>query len=272
MRRDDELYYLRDAPLQYRLWINSVDPKSFYAAVKIHYDQWSFSPPVRCLLTWKSFHAAVISLLKRSTMINDHVPPLVRCLLTWKVFHSAVISLLKRSIMIMFPSLTSTVPFDMEPEILPEGAPVPLNDLGDEENNAKGIASWIYSCSPEPKTLAAKMGKSGNIPWRLQVLNIASSMRVELTPFFHSLPGDLFSTPGSVRRIQRWVISSCNLPNYWLLPLLRTFAENSIAWNQQTLEYDLMRDYRSVPGVSWLIRSGPQNKPKKDFLIISPNC
>ena len=74
-------------------------------------------------------------------MINDHVPPLVRCLLTWKVFHSAVISLLKRSIMIMFPSLTSTVPFDMEPEILPEGAPVPLNDLGDEENNAKRIAS-----------------------------------------------------------------------------------------------------------------------------------
>merc|ERR1719295_1650448 len=43
-----------------------------------------------------------------------------------------------------------------------------------------------------------------------------------------SLPGDLFSTPGPVRRIQR------------------TFAENSIAWHQQTLEYDLMRDYRAT--------------------------
>ena len=36
---------------------------------------------------------------------------------------------------VMFSSLLSTVPFDMEPEILPEGSPVPLNDLGG--NNMK---------------------------------------------------------------------------------------------------------------------------------------
>ena len=44
----------------------------------------------------------------------------------------------------MFPSFSSTVPFDMEPEILPEGSPVPLNDLGDnciKENVDKVIAS-----------------------------------------------------------------------------------------------------------------------------------
>ena len=67
----------------------------------------------------------------------------------------------------MFPFPTSTVPFDMEPEILPEGAPVPLNDLGDDhikENKCQRNFIIFHSCPPEPKTLVAKVGKSGNLP------------------------------------------------------------------------------------------------------------
>merc|ERR1712013_672108 len=64
------------------------------------------------------------------------------------------------------PLQYSTVPFDMEPEILPEGSPVPLNDI-------------IVPLNPKP-----------------------------------------------------WI--------------QRTFAENSLAWNQQTLEFDLMRGYRAT--------------------------
>jgi len=93
------------------------------------------------------------------------------------------------------PLQYSTVPFDMEPEILPEGSPVPLNDI-------------IVPLNPKP--------------W----LRKWENLQTHLDGF--SLPGDLFSTPGAVRRIQR------------------TFAENSLAWNQQTLEYDLMRDYRAT--------------------------
>ena len=91
------MYYLRDAPLQYRLSMNSV--------------------------YLKSLHAAVISLLKISNKI-------------------------------LLPSPTSTVPFDMEPEILPEGAPVPLNDLGVhhiKEINVKGIASLFTVVPLNPK-------------------------------------------------------------------------------------------------------------------------
>ena len=93
------------------------------------------------------------------------------------------------------PLQYSTVPFEMEPEILPEGSPVPLNDI-------------IVPLNPKP--------------W----LRKWENLQTHLDGF--SLPGDLFSTPGAVRRIQR------------------TFAENSLAWNQQTLEFDLMRDYRAT--------------------------
>jgi len=93
------------------------------------------------------------------------------------------------------PLQYSTVPFDMEPEILPEGSPVPLNDQ-------------VVPLNPKP--------------WLRKWENLQTHLDG------YSLPGDLFSTPGPVRRIQR------------------TFAENSIAWHQQTLEYDLMRDYRAT--------------------------
>jgi len=93
------------------------------------------------------------------------------------------------------PLQYSTVPFDMEPEILPEGSPVPLNDL-------------VVPLNPKP--------------WLRKWENLQTHLDG------YSIPEDMFSTPGPLRRIQR------------------TFAENSIAWHQQTLEYDLMRDYRAT--------------------------
>ena len=55
----------------------------------------------------------------------------------------------------MFSSFCSTVPFDMEPEILPEGSPVPLNDIGDnyiKENVDNVIASksTVVPLNPKP--------------------------------------------------------------------------------------------------------------------------
>ena len=80
----------------------------------------------------------------------------------------------------------------MEPEILPEGSPVPLNDLGvncSNENLTKYCIN-IHSCSPEPKALVEKVGEFANPPWWLQVQSIhiyvgsVHSVRVELTPIF----------------------------------------------------------------------------------------
>ena len=69
------------------------------------------------------------------------------------------------------------------------------------------------------------------------------SVRVDLTPFFTayleicSLRRDLSDEfKGFVTNLRKYELT--------ILLLHRTFAENSIAWHQQTLEYDLMRDYR----------------------------
>ena len=58
----------------------------------------------------------------------------------------------------------STVPFDMEPEILPEGAPVPLNNIGEESIKEYHITKVIHSCPSEPQTLVAKMGEPSDPP------------------------------------------------------------------------------------------------------------
>ena len=68
-----------------------------------------------------------------------------------KLFHAAVILCGKSSYV---PCPPSTVPFDMEPEILPEGAPVPLNDLGEEfiKENSDSFASisTVVPLNPKP--------------------------------------------------------------------------------------------------------------------------
>ena len=81
------------------------------------------------------------------------------------VYHAAVISTINRLIYagfmaqskftVMFSFPPSTVPFDMEPEILPEGSPVPLNDQGGnyiKENPDKVIASMstVVPLNPKP--------------------------------------------------------------------------------------------------------------------------
>jgi len=88
----------------------------------------------------------------------------------------------------------STVPFDMDVEILPEGSSVPLNKT-------------IVKLHPRPWLR----------PW--EVLS-AYLDGFELT--------DAFTTPGQVRRQER------------------KFSEGSIHWQQQTVPFDLMRDYRNT--------------------------
>ena len=71
----------------------------------------------------------------------------------------------KFNVMFSFPP--STVPFDMEPEILPEGSPVPLNDQGGnyiKENPDGSNCINIHSCPSEPKALVTKMGEFANPP------------------------------------------------------------------------------------------------------------
>jgi len=89
----------------------------------------------------------------------------------------------------------STVPFDLEPEILPEGAPVPLNPT-------------VVPLNPKP--------------WLRRWENLQTHLDG------YQIPADTLATPGPMRKIQR------------------SFAEGSIAWQQQTLGYDLMRDYRAT--------------------------
>jgi len=92
------------------------------------------------------------------------------------------------------PHEYSTVPFDMEPEIVPEGSPVPINKT-------------IVKLHPRPWLR----------PWE-QMTNYVHGY--ELT--------DAWTTPGQIRR------------------QMRAFSENSMEWHQQTIQYDLMRDYRNT--------------------------
>ena len=41
------------------------------------------------------------------------------------------------------PPEYSTVPFDMEPEILPEGSPVPVNKTGELDSSLPQVSSMI---------------------------------------------------------------------------------------------------------------------------------
>ena len=149
----------------------------------------------------------------------------------------------------MLPVPPSTVPFDMEPEILPEGAPVPLNDLGEDfikensDNLSFASISTVVPLNPKPWLRKWENLQTHLDGFRCSILILHSLWQLNWH-LFHSLPEDLFSTPGPVRRIQRFFLT--NLSKSWLLLLHRTFAENSIAWHQQTLEYDLMRDYRCL--------------------------
>jgi len=92
------------------------------------------------------------------------------------------------------PQEYSTVPFDMEPEILPEGSSVPLNKT-------------IVKLNPRPWLR----------PWEQMQGYI---LGYELTA--------AWTTPGKIRR------------------QMRAFAENSLEWHTQTIQYDTMRDYRNT--------------------------
>jgi len=92
------------------------------------------------------------------------------------------------------PHEYSTVPFEMEPEILPEGAPVPVN-------------TTIVKLHPRPWLRK----------WET------------LTGFIHGIElTDAWTTPGKIRRQEK------------------SFAEGSLQWHQQTLQFDIMRDYRNT--------------------------
>lgn len=93
------------------------------------------------------------------------------------------------------PKEHSTIPFDLEPEILPEGSSVPLNETVVKLNSRPWLRRW-------------------------------DTLQAYLDGF--QLPDDAFSTPGKVRRMER------------------NFAEGTTHWKQQTLDYDLMRDYRNT--------------------------
>jgi len=93
------------------------------------------------------------------------------------------------------PQEFSTVPFEMEPEIIPEGSPVPLNQTVVTLNSRPWLRKW-------------------------------DTLQTHLDGF--QLPEDAFATPGKIRRMER------------------RYAEGSIHWRQQTLQYDLMRDYRNT--------------------------
>merc|ERR1719245_1138662 len=94
------------------------------------------------------------------------------------------------------PQEYSTVPFDMEAEILPEESSVPVNKT-------------IVKLNPRPWLRR----------WEQMTGHIHG---YELT--------DPWTTPGKIRR------------------QFRAFAENTAEWHSQTLQFDLMRDYRhTVP-------------------------
>jgi len=88
----------------------------------------------------------------------------------------------------------STVPFDMEPEILPEESPVPVNTTVVKLNPRPWLKSWE-----------------------------------QLTAFLHGYElTDAWPTPGKIRKQER------------------AFSRGSLQWHQQTLQFDLMRDYRNT--------------------------
>jgi len=92
------------------------------------------------------------------------------------------------------PQEYSTVPFDMEPEILPEGSPVPVNNT-------------VVKLNPRPWLR----------PWE------------QMENYIHGYTlTEAWTTPGQIRR------------------QMRAFSENSLEWHQQTIQYDLMRDYRNT--------------------------
>jgi len=90
------------------------------------------------------------------------------------------------------PQDYSTVPFDMEAEILPEESSVPVNKT-------------IVKLNPRPWLRK----------WEQMTGHIHG---YELT--------DAWTTPGKIRK------------------QARAFSENKVEWHQQTLQFDLMRDYR----------------------------
>jgi len=88
----------------------------------------------------------------------------------------------------------STVPFDMEAEILPEESPVPVNKTVVKLNPRPWLKRWE-----------------------------------QLTGFLHGYElTDPWTTPGKIRKQER------------------AFSRGSLQWHQQTLQFDLMRDYRNT--------------------------
>ena len=68
------------------------------------------------------------------------------------------------------PPEHSTVPFDMEPEILPEGSPVPVNETSIKQLfiflSFHQCLSLMFSCETESPTLVALLGADAGLhPW-----------------------------------------------------------------------------------------------------------
>jgi len=93
------------------------------------------------------------------------------------------------------PPEFSTVSFDMEPEILPEGSSVPLNQTVVTLNRPPWLKRWEL-------------------------------LQTHLDGI--QLPEGSFDSPEKVMKTER------------------IFSEGMIGWHQQTLGYDLMRDYRNT--------------------------
>ena len=64
------------------------------------------------------------------------------------------------------PQEYSTVPFDMEPEILPEESSVPLNKTSNDDQFETGLTDCLtvyFSCEAEPSALAPPLGADAGL-------------------------------------------------------------------------------------------------------------
>ena len=108
------------------------------------------------------------------------------------------------------PQEYSTVPFDMEPEILPEESSVPVNKTGRNDQ----LLSQLFQ-------LNISVVKLNPRPW----LRPWEQMQGYILGYQLT---EAWTTPGKIRR------------------QTRAFSENSLEWHTQTIQYDMMRDYRNT--------------------------
>ena len=111
------------------------------------------------------------------------------------------------------PQEYSTVPFDMEPEILPEASSVPVNKTSKNNNLSPPAVKTEYF----PLSVVKLNPRPWLRPWEQMQGYI---LGYQLT--------EAWTTPGKIRR------------------QTRAFSENSLEWHTQTIQYDIMRDYRNT--------------------------